>query len=257
MITVIGLGVERGDLSRKGEEKIIEGAKAGRKIVVRTAGTVSYQTVLDLGVGHICLDSVYERSRSFSSLAKNLASAVLAAGEDPIYLVDGAATEDNSVKVLIKRLAKGKLEIIDGVSRVTALVRTAGFAGCSYTAISAYELAERCRAGSISLPVIVYDLDDRGLASDCKLLLGNLFGEESEVKFLCQGRAKKISLYELDRQKSYDYTTAAGIEEIPLLDKQRFCLDDLKEIIHRLRAPNGCPWDRVQTSESIKMSAVE
>ena len=31
----------------------------------------------------------------------------------------------------------------------------------------------------------------------------------------------------------------------------------MKEIIVRLRAPNGCPWDRVQTNDSIKMSAVE
>ena len=34
-------------------------------------------------------------------------------------------------------------------------------------------------------------------------------------------------------------------------------MEDLKEIIVRLRAPGGCPWDRVQTCESIKMSAVE
>ena len=49
-----------------------------------------------------------------------------------LYLVDGAATEDNSVKALLKRM-RGKVEIIDGVSRTTALVRAAGFVGCSYT----------------------------------------------------------------------------------------------------------------------------
>ncbi len=256
MITVIGLGVERGDLSKRGEEIIVAGAKSGRKIVVRTANTKSYETVLDLGVEHLCLDGVYERSGSFTSLAKNLASAVTAEGEDTVYLVDGAATEDNSVKVLLKRLPKSKIEIIDGVSKTTALVRAAGFAGCSYTALSAYELAERAKRG-LSLPLVVYDLDDRGLASDCKLLLGDLFGEESEVKYLCGGKAKKISLFELDRQKNYDYTSAVAIEEVSLLEKQRFTIEDLREIIVRLRAPKGCPWDRVQTSESIKMSAVE
>ncbi len=256
MITVIGLGVERGDLSRRGEKAILEGAKAGRPIVVRTANTRSYQTVLDLGVAHTCLDFVYERSRNFGALAKKLATAVTEAGEDAVYLVDGAATEDNSVKVLIKRLPKKGIEIIDGVSRVTALVRAAGFAGCSYTALSAYELAERAKEG-LTLPLVVYDLDDRGMASDCKLVLGGLFGEETTVAYITDGRAKKVPMYELDRQKCYDYSTAIAIEEIPLLCKKRFTLEDLKEIVVRLRAPDGCPWDRAQTPESIKMSAVE
>ncbi len=257
MITIIGLGVQRGDLSRRGEEKILRAAKAGRKIFVRTAGTASYQTVLDLGVEHTCLDGVYVRSRNFATLAKNLASAVLAEGKDALYLVDGAATEDNSVKVLIKRLPKKQVEIIDGVSKVTALVRAAGFRGCSYTALSAYELEEKIKAGNLTPPLVVYDLHDRGLASDVKLRLFPLFGEESRVKFLSQGKAKEVALYELDRQKGYDYASAVAIEEVDLLKKERFSLEDLKEIIVRLRAPDGCPWDRVQTSDSVKMAAVE
>ena len=255
MITVIGLGVEQGDLTKRGEEIILAAAKAGRKIVVRTANTQSYKTVEALGVEHICLDNVYETSRNFATLSKNLAKAVTDCGEDAVYLVDGAATEDNSVKALIKR-TRGKLEIIDGVSKATAIVRAASFKSCSYTAVSAYELAERAGAG-LSLPLVVYDLDDKGLASDTKLLLGNLFGEETEVKYVCGGKSKKISLYELDRQKEYDYTSAVAIEEMELLEKERFTLEDLKEIIVRLRKPDGCPWDRVQTCDSIKMSAVE
>ena len=256
MITVIGLGVEKGDLSRRGEEIILSAAKTGRKIFVRTAYTSSYETVKALGVAHTCLDKVYENSRNFATLSKNLAKAVADGGKDAVYLVDGAATEDNSVKALIKR-TRGKIEIIDGVSKITALVRAAKFKGCSYNALSAYELAEKAKAGNLSLPLIVYDLDDGALASDTKLLLGDLFGEETAVSFIYQGKAKKISLFELDRQKKYDYTTAVAIEEVALLDKKRFTLEDLKEIVVRLRAPDGCPWDKVQTSESIKMSAVE
>ena len=256
MITVIGLGVEKGDISRRGEEAVLRAAKEGRSILVRTANTRSYETVKELGVAHVCLDSVYESSRNFATLAKNLAKAVWNAGENAVYLVDGAATEDNSVKALLKR-ARGKMEIIDGVSKTTALVRAAGFKGCSYTAVSAYELAEKANAGSLGLPLVVYDLDDCALASDVKLLLGNLYGEETEVKFICGGKAKKLPLYELDWQKKYDYTSAVAIEEIDLLDKKRFTLDDLREIVVRLRKPNGCPWDRVQTNDSIKMSAVE
>ncbi len=256
MITVIGLGVERGDLSLRGQNAILEGEKAGKKIVVRTANTQSYQTVLDLGVEHTCLDGVYARSRSFATLAKNLAKAVVESGDEVLYLVDGSATEDTSVKALQKRLPKSKIEIIDGVSKITSIARVASFKNCSYTAISAYELVERAKKG-LPLPLIVYDLDDWSLASDCKLLLGDLFGEEAKCVYIRRGRAKKLALYELDRQREYDYTSAVAIEEVELLDKKRFTLEDLQEIVVRLRAPDGCPWDRVQTPESIKMSAVE
>ncbi|MBQ8323097.1 MAG: nucleoside triphosphate pyrophosphohydrolase [Clostridia bacterium] len=256
MITVIGLGAEAGDLTKRGEEAILRAAKAGAKIAVRTANTRSYQSVKALGVEHVCLDYVYENSRNFATLAKNLAKAVTDLGEDTVYLVDGAATEDYSVKALSKRL-RGKLSIIDGVSKTTAIARAAGFKGCSFTAASAYELAEKAQTGELALPLVVYDMDDRGLASDCKLILGDLFGEETQVKYVCGGKAVKARLYELDRQKEYDYSSAVAIEEIELLDKTRFGANDLKEIVVRLRKPNGCPWDRVQTNESIKMSAVE
>lgn len=256
MITVIGLGVEQGDLTKRGEKALLESAKAGKPILVRTAHTLSYQTVLDLGVEHTCLDYVYENSRNFATLSKNLAKAVTDKGDDAVYLVDGAATEDNSVKALLKR-ARGKVEIIDGVSRVTALARAAKFSSCSYTAVSAYELNERGKEGGLSLPLIVYDLDDCALAGDVKLILGDLFGEEIQAIYLQGGKAKSIPMYELDWQKAYDYTSAVAIERVELLEKQRFTMDDLKEIVVRLRAPNGCPWDRVQTPETIKMSAVE
>ena len=136
MITVIGLGVEKGDLTKRGEEVILQAAKENRKIVVRTANTRSYETVVEMGVPHITLDTVYETSTNFNALAKKLATAVTEQGENAVYLVDGAATEDTSVKVLLKRL-RGKVEIIDGVSKISAIATAAKFAGCSYTAVSA------------------------------------------------------------------------------------------------------------------------
>lgn len=39
--------------------------------------------------------------------------------------------------------------------------------------------------------------------------------------------------------------------------KEKYTIDDLIEIIRRLREPDGCPWDRVQTHQSIKKSLIE
>lgn len=253
MITVIGLGNERGDITKRGEQALLEAKARGAKIFVRTAKTRSYETLADLGVEAVALDYVYEKSRSFTTLAKNLCRAVRAGGEDDVYLVDGSACEDYSVKALIKA-ERGNVQIIDGVSKVSALATRANFHGCSYTALSAYELIDGVTP---TLPLILYDLDDSALASDCKLILGGLFGEETQVSYIVDGEAKKIPLYALDRQKKYNYSSAVAIEKQELLKKTCFDVADLHEVLLRLRAPDGCPWDRVQTSDSIKMSAVE
>ena len=38
---------------------------------------------------------------------------------------------------------------------------------------------------------------------------------------------------------------------------KKYTIDDLKDIIVTLRGENGCPWDKVQTHQSIKKSLIE
>ncbi len=40
-------------------------------------------------------------------------------------------------------------------------------------------------------------------------------------------------------------------------DKKTYSFEDLLAIIEKLRGENGCPWDQVQTHETIKMNLVE
>lgn len=37
----------------------------------------------------------------------------------------------------------------------------------------------------------------------------------------------------------------------------RYDMDDLVRVMERLRAPDGCPWDREQTHESLLPSLLE
>lgn len=39
--------------------------------------------------------------------------------------------------------------------------------------------------------------------------------------------------------------------------KERYDLDDYRALMHFLRGPEGCPWDRVQTHESIRRNLLE
>ena len=39
--------------------------------------------------------------------------------------------------------------------------------------------------------------------------------------------------------------------------KDRYDFHDLTRIVHLLRAPGGCPWDQVQTHQSIRRNFLE
>ena len=40
-------------------------------------------------------------------------------------------------------------------------------------------------------------------------------------------------------------------------ERKKYSFEDLLSIIEKLRGENGCPWDRVQTHETVKMNLVE
>lgn len=44
---------------------------------------------------------------------------------------------------------------------------------------------------------------------------------------------------------------------IDFKEKENYTFDDLVEIVHILRAPNGCMWDREQTHKSIRRNFIE
>ena len=39
--------------------------------------------------------------------------------------------------------------------------------------------------------------------------------------------------------------------------KEAYDVEDLRRIVRILRAPGGCPWDQVQTHESIRRNFIE
>lgn len=172
-----------------------------------------------------------------------------AKGIDLCYCVDGGVSEDRAAQILLKRRDASAIE---GVSKGAKCAARAGLFG-AYTAVSAYEAGER----KLILPLVVYDLDDKMLASDVKLLLAEKFGDCAPALFISGGEEKHIELYEADRQERYDGATALVVFDTPLLEKKRFDLEDFLAILRRLRAPDGCPWDRAQTHGSIRINAIE
>ena len=112
MISIVGLGVELGDLTEGAKNQIL----SGKKIVLKSKNFKTTQSVKSLGVEFATLDYIYDKSRNFDSLNKNLANAVLnlAKESDVVYCVNGSVTEDISAQLIIKR--SKNVQVFDGVS---------------------------------------------------------------------------------------------------------------------------------------------
>lgn len=246
-ITLIGMGVHEGDLSVNAKAAL---DKAG-VIIARTENCESFKSLKDYSVR--TLDGIYSCCRNFDTLNKKLAAEVLKAAKsgDVCYCVDGAVCEDEGCKII---LSKHKdCEVFGGVSKAAYISAAANLKRDGVCGISAYAVdnLKSCRAA------VVYDIDCDYIAGKVKERLSDIFGEERECAFICGKEVKRIKIYEIDRQKDYNLNCGVGVEEDEFLKKDRYDFPDLEEMVKLLRAPNGCPWDRVQTSESIKGNMIE
>ena len=246
-ITLIGLGVCADDLTRKAE-KALNGAP---QILARTSNTPSFESLNGYAVK--TLDELFLRSRNFDTLNKKLAAAVLNAAKtsDVVYCVDGAVCEDEACRQIL--LKRPDAEIIEGVSKSSYAASLAGLKTTQYTAISAYDIKNLKSTPA----AVVFDIDCEFTASSVKEALSKFFGEERDCTFIRGDEILKIKVYEIDRQKNYNPPCAVAVEEDEFLKKERYDYADVETLIKLLRAPDGCPWDRVQTNESIKNSVVE
>lgn len=103
---------------------------------------------------------------------------------------------------------------------------------------------------------------DQFVASEVKLTLMEKLPDDYEVYIVTaagssQESIEKVALYELDRNVSINNLTSVYVP--PVKDEQILLKNfaKLRDIIAILRGPNGCPWDKEQTHESLKRYLIE
>jgi tetrapyrrole methylase family protein/MazG family protein len=110
-------------------------------------------------------------------------------------------------------------------------------------------------------PLLVAQLYNRDLASAVKIALSRVYPEEYPVKLVQAAgvpgdqTVKELSLHALDRQ-DVDHLTSLWVPPMAPLDADR-TPESLIRVVARLRAPNGCPWDREQTPASLRDAVLE
>ena len=261
MIHIIGLGPGDPGLITRTAWQLILDAPA---IWVRTRQHPAIPAISQHTRVH-SYDALYEQHDDFDAVYAAIAQDVVtrARMEEIIYAVPGDPAVAERTPWLIQKLAREEGIPVRIHSAVSFLEPT--FAALEadpirgLQVIDAQRLAEMHHPpGSLGMGLLVPQLYDRLLAGDVKLTLMNAYPDDHPVTLISGAgadslRLHALPLFELDRRDDLDDMTTLWV---PPLDRAA-TYEDLQEIIAHLRAPDGCPWDRKQTHQTLRPYLLE
>ena len=262
-ITVAALGPDSGDMLACG---VHDALKAALRLLLRTAIHGVADRLKSEGIAFETLDALYEQTEDFDELCELAVKRIIELarqGETLCYAVS-EPQNDATVRLLAQKLPEDvELCVLSGMTLADAAACAVIPFGVNtenlrtLTALSALDM--RMQADQ---PQVITELDNRYLASDVKLWLGDLLDDETTVYFLENAaelcpKARAIELCELDRQEKYDHRTAVLVPAVSVFDRSRASYEDFVQVVTRLRAPGGCPWDRAQTHHTLRQYMIE
>ena len=258
MITVVSIGP--GDPSFL-NEITVRTLRDASPLVLRTGRHPLSVWLETEGMAFRTLDHLYETSDDFDALSRAAAEELWSlSGTSPylVYAVSDVLTDRTVDALFSSRPEGGEVRLVPGFSfadyylpACRPFFSTADIRICPAASFDGTGLTP-------SRPLLITELNDEITAGEVKQALAAWIRDEETVLFLPgDGKALPVPLYELDRQPFYDHLSAVACGPFSYEQRSRKTLEDLMEIMDRLRAPGGCPWDRKQTHQSLEPYVVE
>ncbi len=261
-IKVVGMGP--GDFGSMTVESWETIQKASR-LILRTAIHPTAEEMARRGISFSSYDEKYEKAENFETLYAFIANDLIAkarAGEDIVYVVPGSPLVAERTVVLLREQAEKEnipLTVLPGMSFAEPL--------CARLGIDPVEGLLIMDAADLDrLPMdwptglVVTQVYSQAVASETKLALMEFLPDDYGIIIaqhigLPEESVQRVPLYMLDRQANIDHLTSLFVPPLP----RASCFDfaPLVDIMRQLRAPGGCPWDRVQTPESLRKHILE
>lgn len=262
-LTVIGLGAAELDQLPLGLYKFIKQAKS---FYIRTEDHPVVQELVEEGITFTSFDAVYEKHEDFSAVYREIADTLisLAAKEDVIYAVPGhPLVAEQTVQHLIEAEREGKvsLQIKGGQSFLDPL-----FTAVRVDPIEGFQLLDgtAMRRDDIQMNqhLFIGQVYDAFSASEVKLTLMEKYPDDFPVTIVTAAGSSKevirtVPLFELDRGMELSNLTTVYVPPANEREQRYKEWQTFREIVAILRSPEGCPWDREQTHESLKRYAIE
>jgi tetrapyrrole methylase family protein/MazG family protein len=248
----------------------------GVPLLLRTGRHPSVAALAAEGVSFSqSFDDIYESSRTFEDVYTAIVEEVLSCSRQfghAGYLVPGhPLVGESTVQQLLRRQDDIEIEIIAGSSFIEACLAAARQEVTGIVVLDALSLPDPTNAfrkfASLynpNLPLLIYQVYDREIASRVKLSLLERYSPEHEVLVISAAGLStsetvvRTPLHHVDHSDiRFDHLTsvlAPPIDGGPSITDFTTLLD----IMAQLRNPvTGCPWDREQTPESLKRFAIE
>jgi tetrapyrrole methylase family protein/MazG family protein len=221
---------------------------------------------LPSGPAYHDFDACYEEHASFDEVYADIAERVMALGRREsgvVYAVPGdPAVGETTVRLVRQQAATEGLPVrlLAGVSFIEPTCHALGcdpFDGLQI--VDATLLAGRVHPQlDPDVPALVVQLYSRQMAADVKMTLLALYPDEHPTRLvnragMADQQVRDLPLFEIDRQDDLDHLSSLYL--LPLA--RPGSMSTYQNVVGRLRAPDGCPWDREQTHESLRSSLLE
>lgn len=239
-ITILTVGYGDGCLLGKETADALTGA---RQLVLRTEKNGISAWLKARSVPYTSLDSLYESAEDFDSLCRSIASFLWTKADDgPVtYAVTDVLT-DGSVSALFRsRPENGEVEILPGTGLMDLCLPAlrSAIPEADLRMVSAERFLRTRFDPDGSL--LVVEMDSALLAGEIKLRLSERLPDDFDLLFMRdESSAKRIPLYELDRQPAYDHRTALFVPSCPPEKRGGFTRDDLPYALRLFRQQSPC-----------------
>jgi tetrapyrrole methylase family protein/MazG family protein len=261
-ITVLGLGPSSAELLTRQAWEILANSP---ELYVRTRNHPALDALPKELEIH-AFDHIYNQADSFSEVYEAIAAKLIELaqdGTDVVYAVPGDPSVGEATVEKLRELTAARgipLKLVSGLSFIEPCLALLNLDALDGLVIAdALELAEAHHPGfPPDTGVLVAQLYSKLVAADVKLTLLNQYPPDHPVKILSNAGSpfaivEALQLEELDRSEHYQATTSLYIP--PLDTKGSF--EAFQETVAHLRAPEGCPWDREQTHQSLRSHLME
>ena len=257
-ISIVSLGSGDPDLLN---QKTVDALRSTGSLILRTARHPIVSWLQQNAISFSSLDRFYDESEDFDQLNRNIADFLIgqSAASDIVYAVPDTVT-DQTVRVLLQQKPQDlSVCVIPGISywdlHMASSVRFLN--GTAVVSVPAAELTDAFHYDP-NLPLLVTELDNEIQAGQVKLFLSEFLEDEREIVLLTPDReSETMPLWRLDRASGISHHSAVLVPGSGLLERGRFVMNDLTALMDTLRSPDGCPWDRRQTHESLRPYMVE
>ncbi len=213
------------------------------------------------GVEVVSFDDLYDQGEAFEQVYAGIVDEILRLGQQPggvTYAVPGHPYVAEATSPEIARRARElglEVRVVEGVSFLEPTFTALELDPYPRLAlVDALELGPAHMPGfPPDTPALVAQIYSRQVAAEVKLTLSAVYPDTHPVRLVHAAgsprqKVEDLPLYEIDRSAYVGLLTSLYVP--PLEANTSF--EGFQDIIARLRAPDGCPWDQKQTHQTLR-----